>query len=381
MKKLTFLLLLVSFIGFSQKSTDSIFSKKLNGYRKISISIPSDYDKNSKKAYPLLILLDGDYLFDAFNGALSYGNYWDDLPELIVVGINQSKTRQDDCEDITDDGLPQGKTSLFYEFVGGELMSYLQNNYHIAPFRIIAGHDVTAGFMNLFLYKENPLFNAYISLSPDLLKDMDKNIPPRLAAANQPLFYYQSVAESDILKMKEKITALDEAIKATAIGNPNLNYRFDEIADASHYSMVLHSIPNALYQFFGIYKPISNNEYQDKIVKLSSGYVDYLTTKYANMDKLLGFKIPIRYNDFNAIESAIIKNKAYGELEQLATLAKKTYPKTMLGEYYMARYYESTGDTKRAIKSYQNAFTMNSIGDLDKEMMINKADALRGQGK
>jgi hypothetical protein len=26
---------------------------------------------------------------------------------------------------------------------------------------MIAGHDTTAGFINFYLYKENPLFNAY----------------------------------------------------------------------------------------------------------------------------------------------------------------------------------------------------------------------------
>jgi hypothetical protein len=32
-----------------------------------------------------------DYLFNPFYGALSYGAYWDDLPEMIIVGISQNK--------------------------------------------------------------------------------------------------------------------------------------------------------------------------------------------------------------------------------------------------------------------------------------------------
>jgi len=382
MKKLIlFLLLSTSISGFAQKIKDSILSRKMDRYRELTISLPPSYDRDSKKAYPLLVLLDGDYLFDAFQGAISYGNYWDDLPEVIIVGISQNKENErfDDCTMDESTGLPEGKGSSFFEFIGGELMPYIQTKYRVAPFKIIAGHDVTAGYMNLFLYKDTPIFNAYISISPELSLDMETRIPDRLASFKQNIFYYVSSADGDIKKMKEKINALDE--NAKTITNPNLNYKFDEIKGASHYSLVLFSIPSALYQFFAAYQPISNTEFQEKIVTLPSGYVDYLTNKYATMEKSLGFKMNIRYNDFKAIEAAIMRNKAYGEFEQLAQLSHKMYPKTMLGEYHMGMYYEKTGDIKKAVKAYQNAFNMEPIGSLNKEMMLGKADELRTQIK
>lgn len=378
MKKIIFFLLLcLSFNGFSQKVKDSILSRKLDTYRHLTISLPPSYDRDSKKIYPLLLLLDGDYLFDAFQGALSYGNYWDDLPETIIVGVSQGKDneRYDDCTVDESTGLPEGKGSSFFEFIGGELMPYLQNKYRIAPFKMIAGHDVTAGFMNFYLYKDDPIFNAYISISPELSLDMETRIADRLSVMKKNIFYYQSSADGDIKKMKEAVKMLDTNIKS--VSNPNLNYRYDEVKGASHYSLVLYSIPNALYQFFASYQPISNTEFQEKIVTLPSGYVDYLSAKYASMEKSLGYKMNIRYNDFKAIEAAIMKNKAYNEFEQLAQLSRKMYPKSMLGEYHMAMYYEKTGDAKRAVKSYQNAFTMEPIGNLTKDMMLNKADELR----
>jgi uncharacterized protein len=382
MKKILLLATLVcSFSVFSQITKDSIMSKKMDMRREITISVPESYANNPKKIYPLLVVLDGDYLFNAFHGALSYGNYWDDLPEMIIVGINQNKNNEriDDCELSPDTGLPEGKSAKFFEFIGGELMPYIESKYRIAPFKMIAGHDVTAGYINVFLFKDQPIFNAYISLSPELATNMEVNIPARLNSFNKPIFYYMSSADGDIKKMKESIKMLDDNIKL--VKNENLNYRFDDIKGATHYSLVLYSIPNALYQFFGSYQPISTTEYQDKIVKLESGYADYLKTKYENLEKTLGFKTAIRLNDFRAIESAIIKNKAYNDFEQLAQLANKSYPKTMLGEYFMARYYESNGDLKRAVKSYQNAYTMEPIGFVNKDMMLDKADELRSQIK
>ncbi len=380
MKKILLLLVVVlSYSGYSQKVKDSVMFKKQKVYRELTISLPPSYSKETKKSYPLLFLLDGDYLFDPFQGALSYGNYWDDLPEVIIVGIKQERERDDDCAIDATTGLPDEKGEDFFEFIGGELMPYIQNKYRVSPFKIIAGHDLTASFMNFYLYKDAPLFNAYISLSPQLALDMETRIPERLATFKQNIFYYQSSSDGDIRKLKGKITSLDENMKAVV--NANLNYKYDEFKGASHYSLVLYSIPNALYQFFATYQPISDTEFQEKIIKLESGYVTYLKNKYDLLEKALSIKMNIRINDFKAIEAAILKNKAYAELEQLAQLSRKMYPKSMLGDYQMAQLYENTGDIKNAVKYYQNAFQMQPIGNLTKDMMLDKATELRAQIK
>ncbi len=379
MKKHYFLLVfsLLFVPVFGQTKTDTIRSQKLKEDRIISISLPTSYGKEKNKKYPLLLLLDGDYLFEPFTGSLKYGNYWDDLPEVIVVGINQSRPFDRDLESDVDEenGLPIEKGAQFYDFVAMELIPSLEKKYAIAPFRIIAGHDVTAGYMNLFLYKEVPIFDAYISMSPELGKDMETRITERLNLIKKPVFYYHSTADGDLKKMQERIKTLDTNIKG--VTNSNLYYQFDDFKNASHYSLVLFSIPNALYHIFGAYQPISNTEFQQKIVTLQSGYVDYLTKKYDIIEKSYGIKMPIRINDFTAIEAAILKNNAFNEFEKLAALSKKSYPKSMLSQYHMGMFYEKTGDTKKASKAYMNAYNMESIGSLTKDFMLEKADQMK----
>lgn len=378
MKKVILLLMVVlSYTGNSQKVSDSVFVKSQNLYRELTVSLPPSYKKDPKRTYPLLFLLDGDYLFDPFEGTMKYGYYWDDLPEVILVGLSQDKERDADCTLDEATGLPEGSGADFFEFIGGELIPYLQKKYRISPFKIIAGHDVTASFLNLYLYKDAPLFNAYISLSPELGLEMETRIAERLAGFKQNIFYYQSSSDGDIKKMKEKITTLDTNIKAVV--NPSLNYKYDDFKEASHYSLVLYSIPSALYQIFASYQPISTTEFQEKIVKLESGYVTYLKNKYDILEKVLNIKLNIRINDFKAIEAAILKNKAYPELEQLAQLSHKMYPKTMLGDYQMALFYENTGDVKNAARYYLNAFQLQPIGSLTKDMMLDKATELKAQ--
>lgn len=362
---------------FSQISTDTIASLHLNENRIITVSLPASYQKNKEKKYPLLVLLDGDYLFNAFNGALSYGNYWDEMPETIIVGIHQNKNneRESDCEIDDATGHPIEKGIPFFDFISTELLPKLEKKYRINPFKTIAGHDLTASYLNLFLYKESSPFSAYISLSPELANGMEVQIPKQLSKIKTPVFYYQSYSDKDLKEYQEGIKTLHSNI--LTVKNENLHYKQDKFIDASHYSLVLYSIPNALYHLFESYQAITPLEYNEKIVVLPSDYVSYLTKKYDNMEKYYGVKIPVRMSDFNAIESAILKNKMYNELEELSILARKNYPKTMLADYELAVMFEQKGDLKRAAKYYQDAFLKDEVGQLTKDMMFEKADSLK----
>lgn len=378
----TFLAVVVFFFSatalFAQKTIiDTVDSKKLKESREITIVLPPSYEKDKEKKFPLLVLLDGDYLMPPFTGALDYGAYWEDIPEMIVVGISQNKNneRETDCAFDKETGLPEGKGNDFYDFIGMELVPAIIKSYRVAPLKLVAGHDTTAGFLNFFLYKDQPLFNGYILLGPELAPNMEEQVPERLAKIEQPIWYYHCTADGDVKKMAARIRKLDE--QAKEIKKANLNYRFDDFKGASHYSLVLHAIPNALYQFFAVYQPISTNEFNEKIATLQEGYVQYLIDKYDVIEKTMGMKMKIRLNDFKAIEAAILKNKAYNEFDLLAQLADKQYPKTMLADYEMALMYEKKEMYDKAIKSYMRAYQMEEVGDLTKDMMIDRADELK----
>lgn len=369
------LFLFISTSLFSQKITERIQSDELECSREITIGIPKSYQTNPDKKYPLLVILDGDYLFDPFYGLLNYGSYWEEMPETITVGINQNNERNDDSEYDETTGLPSVKGAAFFNFIAMELIPYIEKKYRVAPFRIIAGHDLMAGFMNFFLYKDHSIFHAYISLSPELVPEMTTKISERFSALKQPIFYYQSTGSKDIKDILNAVQILDSNINSA--GNPLINYRYDQFKGASHYSAVLHSIPNALYQIFDCYKPISMFEFSEKIAILPEGHVKYLTDRYEIITKTLGLKIPIRISDFKAIEAAILKNKAYKELDKLANLAEKYYPNSMLPDYELGLMYEKLGDYKKATKAYQRANTLDKIGDLNRDFIFKKLDEMQ----
>ena len=372
------LFLLVTSFGFSQRVTESIQSKKLGEVREFIVSLPPNYEFDADKKYPVLVLLDGEYLLNPFEGILKYGNYWDDLPEMIVIAVKQNydEKRFKDSE-FDENGLPSGTGASFFEFIGFELLPYVEGKYRTQPFRIIAGHDTTAGFLNFYLYKDTPIFNGYISLAPEMAPNMSKRIPERLVAINTPIFYYQATGEGDIKEINNNVKALDQNI--AAIPNRTFKYQYNEFSGATHYSVVPQAVPQALYFIFNKYQAISMVEFQEKIVTLKSGYTKYLIDKYDNLEKQIGIKVKPRLSDFKAIEAAILKNKAYFELQELGKYADKHYPKTTLGTYHQALYYEKSGEFKQAIKEYQKGFTLSEIREISKTFMLDKAESLKNK--
>lgn len=378
--KLLMLLAFISSSVFAQRFDEPFESQKLGGVRDISIILPPSYESTKDKKYPVFVVLDSEFLLDPVMGTMKYGAYWDDLPEVIIVGISQNKANEREYDSHFDEnGLPAEQGAKFFEFIGIELLPYIEKKFRAAPYRLIAGHDLTAGFLNAYLYKDNPVFNAYLCLSPELPEEMETRIPDRLKIAQKPIFFYLATADGDLKPMRERIKLLDEGAKT--VKNDFVKYGFDDFKNTSHYSLVPNAINNAMSAIFEGYQPISMNEFQEKLAKLDKGHTQYLVDKYMNIQKKLGFMPTIRLTDFKAIEAAIMKNKNYEDFMPLSELAKKNYPKTMLSEYHKAMFYDNTGEPAKAQKAFMSAFGLTPIRDLTKDMMLERADAIKGQLK
>lgn len=367
---------------FSQNwKKDDFYSSALGETRTVTIVTPAFYEDKGDKKYPVVIILDGEYLLEPVNGLMSYANYWDDLPDVILVAVNQNKDnkREDDAEYDQETGYPFGRGAAFYNFIAQELLPHLDKSYNTAPYRAICGHNITAGFLNTFLYSDKPLFNAYISLSPKLNTNMENTIPEKLAVAKKPVFYYMATADGDVAEIRDKAKAFNGNMEA--VSNTLVNYRYKEFPGTSHYALAAYALPEALYHIFSCYMPISSQEFETKIATLPSGHAKYLEDRYAQMEEILGYKVTVRLNDFKAVEAAILKNAAYEELKDLSSLARKNYPKTIISEYYTGLYYEMKGDKKRAIKTYVNSYSLNNIAEYTKDYMMQRAETIKSELK
>lgn len=360
---------------FSQVKYETIQSSKLGQERQIKIQLPRGYKSNEDKNYPLFIVFDGDYLFESVAANVDYYSYWEDMPESIVVGINQIDTRYDDCVYSEQNSLPIETGAAFFEFIGEELISYIETKYRTANFRVAVGHGKTANFINYYALKSKPLFQGYISISPELAPNMIDYLPEVLAKTESKLFYYLANTNNDASSVKQMSEALNKDI--SAIENENLFYDFDTFERPTHYSLPTHAIPNAIENIFQVFQPISKKEYLETILKLETSPVVYLQEKYQTISDLFGIEKQILVNDFKAISAAIEKNKNFESYEELSKIARKEYPETILANYYLGRFYEETGETKKAMRTYQSAYMLNEIAGITKDIVMEKAELIK----
>ena len=376
MKKLYFftLLFLIVQLTFSQTIYKTISSSKLGKDRELKIQLPRNYDQNVKKKYPVIIVLDGDYLFEPMAGNVDYYSYWDEIPEAIVVGVNQLRSRNDDSSYDPQRFLPEKKGAQFFEFLGMELLPFIDNTYRTSKFVAIAGHDLTSNFINYYLFKPVPLFHAYINLSPDLAPEMSNRLVEALTTAEAPRWFYLATGSNDVPQLKKNIKALDKQL--SLVENSNLHYKFDDFEGATHYTLIGNAIPRCLEYIFASYKPIGLKEY-DELVIMDDSVYDYLTEKYELINNYFGIEKLVRINDFLAVGKALEYREKWDDLGRLGELAQKQYPHMTLGDYYLARSYEANGQPKKAMKTYQGAYGKEEVAFVTIDFMLQKADLIK----
>lgn len=373
--RLLFLLIGLVCLNLGAQVKHEIFeSFKLQERRNVSYYFPEDYTDDKK--YPLLVVLDAEYLFDLVVANVKFQSRLGRMPQAIVVGIGQGENdiRWDDCDYDEASGLPTEKGKMFYEFLGTEILPYLGTTYNIAPFKMFIGYDITANFGNYYLFKDRSLFNSYISISPVLATEMENRVPERLLALDQVIFY-NVIVEKEASDDRQRILQMNHSINS--ITKEKLHYFFDEYENADHVSIIPYGIGKAFDNVFKIFRPISPAEYKTEILTSNDPAFNYLENRYNMIEQLFGFEKPVELNDIMAIYAACRKKDDFESLKPLAELCKKQFPETMMGFYFEGEYYEELGEPKKAFKTFEKAFQMEEIDFLTKDMALEKIDALK----
>lgn len=376
MKRILFILVMIAAtIPLNAQVKKEIFeSFKLQERRDVSFYIPEDY--SPEKKYPLVVVLDAEYLFDLVVANAKFYSTFQGMPQVIVVGIDQQKNdlRWDDCGFDEISGLPGDKGKQFYEFLGMEIIPYLETSYSTAPFKIFVGYDITANFGNYFLFKDKSMFNAYISIAPYLATDMASRVPARLNAMDQQI-YYHLIVTPEPGNNRNASLQLDRGVKS--LQKENINYFFDEYKEADEISIMTYGLGKAWDRTFDLFKSITPKEYKEKILTSGEPVYQYLDDKYNTIETLFGFRKNVELNDIMAIYAGCRKKDDFESLKPLSDLCKKEFPNTMLGFYFEGEYYEEMGEPKKALRTFEKAFGMEEIDFLTKDMALEKMDALK----
>jgi len=377
MKNLILLLFIINVsFSFSQakRIKETLYSETLKRDVEVIIELPKSYEKDTKKKYPFILLLDGEYFMDAFSGNLNFGNYWDLYPECILFGINHlggQEERNNSFSYNKESGELSEEAIEFYDFLKLELLPNLAKSFRLVNFSIIGGYDNSAGFLNNFLLKEPDLFNGYLVISPEIHASMVEKISNGLK--NNPkknVYYYLSSSKND-----EK-SILDNTIKINEMlgDKKEFKYNYTVFEDYSHYAAISAAIPSSLNFIFSVFKPIDQYEYDKQIKNLTDKQTQYLIDKYATVLNNFGFRQDIRDTDIKIIEDHIIKVQNYNELLVLAELCKKELPKTLLEKYFIGLYHEHRNEMMLSLKNYKSAFPKEDYGIYNKDLVFEKIE-------
>ncbi|UII74469.1 esterase [Flagellimonas sp. HMM57] len=349
-------------------------SFKLQERRNVSYYFPEDYSEEKK--YPLILVLDAEYLFDQVVAISKFNSQFQGMPQTIIIGIDQleDELRWEDCAFDEQTGLPTEKGKLFFEFLGMEIIPSIDTKYSTAPFKMVIGYDITANFMNYWLFKDHSLFKSYISISPLLAPEMESRIPERLATMDKHIFY-NLITAGNRDKITNNILQLDRGLKS--LGKENIHYSLDEYPDANELSVITYGLGKAWERTFQMFKPISPKEYKTEILVSNDPVINYLEDRYNMIEELFGFEKPMELNDIMAIYAASLKKEDFESLKPLSDICKKLFPDTMLGFYFEGEYFEQLGEPKKAFKAFEKAFQMEEIDFLTKDMALEKIDALK----
>jgi predicted alpha/beta superfamily hydrolase/tetratricopeptide (TPR) repeat protein len=367
----TFFILMSHFVGtvififgFVAASGQSISfetfkSEALQQERKLRVALPESYAKETSKRYPVLVVLDGEYMFSSALGATVISAAYDVIPEVIVVAIDQNyvmagarTARWTDGAYDDQAGELRESGRKFKAFLSDELLPHVDRAYRTTPFRVIAGHSFTASFLHFFLRDERPAFHGYLAISPYVPRGLHGFVGEKAQKTPEHIFYFASTGKDDLSGHLSALVEVDSVV-LSKVTNPRFHYRFENYPDVNHRSVVNRSMETALLHVFSLYGPMAAEE--SKSEPFLADPAGYLDARRGLGEKLYGVKVNVRAADLMKAREALIERQDWTGLRRAGELALSVLGASPLGPLMLGRHFEEAGQAKAAIDEYQRA--------------------------
>jgi uncharacterized protein len=367
-------------------TVDSIQSKILNEKRKIWIYVPPNdgtNEKFTKKRYPVVYLLDGDFLFlQTVSMIQQLHPAWGDpvCPEMIVVGIPNTDRMRDftPTHVVYEPGdSTSGGGEKFISFIERELMPYVDSKYPTEPYKMLVGYSLGGlAVMQTFVHHTN-LFNSYIAIDPSLWWDNHALIHEAQSIFRHKKFQgtsfflgFSSVfnIEMDVKELSKDTLNTDYPLNLSILKlrdslvsyrKNGLNFQRKNYKDDWHNTVGLIAEYDALrFIFKDYFFKLPDNDTTDAAI----GLIDQYKLHYAKF----GMEPPgISINDagYSALSA-----KKYKTAEALFNYNLGRYPGSYKVYVAMGDYYSAIGDNPNAIINYKKSLDIEEIADTRKKL-------------
>ena len=228
-----------SVIELKEPSTNRVYP--------IFIKLPSSYDSNSDKKYPVIYLTDAWYSFQIVSGSTRFPMNSGVMKEAIIVGISYSKGSRGSSSRVRDftpakaDNwkLETGNASGHSRFIREVVFSYIETNFRTEPSqRTFVGNSLGGLFSAYILFNYPEMFSSYIIGSPSVWFNNNYILSSPIRINRNPISVYLSVGSLETPEFGEQEDlVLGAKLLAEKINNQvtkGINFKFVVIEHASH---------------------------------------------------------------------------------------------------------------------------------------------------
>ena len=383
---------------FQIGTKDSVYSEILKENRRIWIQIPESAKTatNHPNTYPVIYVLDGRAHFLSICAILNQLAP-DTVPEVIVVGIENSENR---TRDLTPTKVKEARGSSnwvkdsgggekFTDFIAKELIPYIDKKYPTTSHKTLIGHSF-AGLLVVNTVLNHPeLFTNYIAIDPSLWWDnevLTSQLSERLSDKKyKGKSLFLSIAnplppdtEKDIHIIAKDTSSRTEGLRATykfskiasEATNSTLQFSYKYYENENHGTVPMISIYDGMYSLYPWYK-------------MNSSFVDVLRNpdadaeavkkafddRYKTLSNHFGYTIHPEEDLLNNLGYMFMSNDPKKSFT-FFTMLIESYPKNANGYDSMSDYYISQKDIKNAIKYVEIAYKISG-GNYHKEKLEN----------
>lgn len=150
----------------------TIYSVEADRDYTLYIALPASYFRSTSMTYPVIYLLDGNFLFPEASGIVRLHSWALSAPDVIVVGIGYGIGYGGDMDELYGlreiDLTPPG-AERYLDFIQESVIPYVEDNYRARPTdRTLMGHSHGGLFTLYALFHAPETFNRYVASSPSL---------------------------------------------------------------------------------------------------------------------------------------------------------------------------------------------------------------------
>ncbi|HEX2832231.1 MAG TPA: alpha/beta fold hydrolase [Thermoanaerobaculia bacterium] len=351
-------LLLFALPLLAQPVTIELDSKIMGEKRTLLVSLPASYETGEHK-YPVLYMTDGAAQLPHTAATVEFLARNGRVPELIVVGINNTDRSRDltptRVVGQTFDGRPysfptSGAADRFLSFIESEVIPEIEKRYRTQPYRVFAGHSFGGLFALHALFSKPQLFNAWIAVSPTLIWDHDyverraRTFVNETKELNATLVF--TLGDEDAIKQQsERLKKLFERRKPKGFEVATFYF-----ADEDHGSVVLPSHYDALRRIFAPWRFTLPAGADPRTLYAKA------EAHYASVSKRAGYSMPIPEVLTNAIGYQLLGAGHHDQAIEVLRRNVEAYPHSANVYDSLGEALEKSGKLEEARASYERAW-------------------------